>query len=282
LVSKVSRIEDIPFMPIEFFKTQKVVSGNRKEELIFRSSGTGGSPASLRFVSDTNQYIKAFTHAFETYGNYQDFAHFALLPSYLERGDSSLIYQVDYFIRHNHFHKGGFYLYDHEQLYNDLKINLAANIPCLLWGVSYALLDFASFLPAPLAQLHIIETGGMKGRREEMTRHELHQQLKNCFQADHISSEYGMTELYSQAYAIKDGRFQCPAWMRPLIFETNDPFKMAKKGKHGRIHIIDLANTDSCSFIATSDLGTLSDDGTFEVIGRMDNSDIRGCNLMMI
>lgn len=280
--SNISNSQDIPFLPIEFFKYHEVKSGTFVAEAIFESSSTGNAGISHHHVQSLLVYETSFTQSFNRFfGPHSSYCHLALLPSYLERQHSSLVYQVDYFIRHSVYADSSFYLHNHEELAERLTYNEAHNIPTVLWGVSFALLDFAQKYPMDLRGTTVIETGGMKGRRAEITRDELHNILTGAFSKQAIAGEYGMTELMSQAYAVTGGIYQCPPWMRVSAREINDPFTHAGPGKHGVLNVIDLANLSSCAFIATSDLGKVYSDGRFEVLGRIDHSDTRGCNLMI-
>ncbi len=273
--TNVSSIEEIPFLPIEFFKNHSVKSGHWKEEKIFQSSGTTNTGRSRHFVKDLNFYWHLSKKIFESwFGPIENIQIMALLPSYLEMGDSSLISMVDHFLTESD-PKSGYSLDSFEELI--LKLD-EKDTKKVLFGVSYALLDLSEKFQKPLKNVQIIETGGMKGRRKEITRKELHQNLRISFEIDEIHSEYGMTELMSQAYG-KNGQFQFPNWSKVLIRDINDPFSYVEDGKTGGINIIDLANIDSCSFIETKDLGRKHFRG-FEVLGRFDNSDVRGCNLM--
>lgn len=277
----VQSIEDIPFLPIELFKTHRVVSGNAPVQKVFRSSGTTGSINSSHHVSDLTCYEESFTRCFKRFfGAADKYCLLALLPSYLERNDASLVYMIEHLISQTKHPYSGFFLYNQEDLKNTLTRLDAMDQPVLLIGVTFALLDFAEKYPLQLNHALIMETGGMKGRRREMIREELHQRLKDGFGTDKIYSEYGMTELLSQAYYLEDKKFHPPPWMRVRIRDVNDPLQPAEDGSTGAINIIDLANLDSCSFIATADLGKAYPDGTFDVTGRMDQGDIRGCNLM--
>jgi hypothetical protein len=223
-----------------------------------------------------------FKASFEFHlNNVAKYCHLALLPSYLEREHSSLVFQINHFIQNSQFKESGFCLFDQSALAEQIRYNEEHTIPTILWGVTYALLDFAESFPMALKKTQIIETGGMKGKRKEIVREELHQILKNAFQIQSISGEYGMTELMSQAYSFENGRYKCPPWMRIMTREINDPLSSAPIGKNGVINIIDLGNLNSCSFIATSDIGKVFEDGAFEVLGRLDNSDTRGCNLLV-
>jgi len=282
--SKVSSIEDIPFMPIEFFKSHKVISGNKEVVRTFLSSGTTGSVQSKHMVTDLSVYEESFVKSFEKfYGPIEEYTVLGLLPSYLEREGSSLIYMVDYFIKKSNFKESGFYLNNIEELAEKLKELNGLKRKVLLIGVSFALLDFVEKYKMEMGDdIVIMETGGMKGRRKELLREELHSILKEGFSVDKIHSEYGMTELLSQAYSKGDGVFACPPWMKVIIRNTEDPFEFLGEKKNGGINIIDLANINSCSFLATQDLGRDLGNGEFEVVGRFDNSDIRGCNLMVL
>lgn len=276
----INQIKEIPFLPIRFFKSHEVISGSGKPEKVFTSSGTSGVRTSKHFVTDLNFYKESLRHSFfRFYGDFHDYTIFALLPSYLEREGSSLIDMVEFWV--NESGSGGFYLYNHEKLYNDLIEHDKSGRKAILIGVSFALLDFAEKFPMQLKNTIIMETGGMKGRREEMTRAELHKKLRNGLGVAQIHSEYGMTELLSQAYSQANSKFLAPSWMKVLIRDTEDPFYFLPNQKTGGINVIDLANLNSCSFIATDDLGKINADGTFEVLGRFDNSDVRGCNLMV-
>ena len=285
-LSDVNEIEKIPFLPISFFKTDEIKAGKFNAEVIFKSSGTTQTINSQHHVKDVSIYTQSFTTAFKKiYGDLQEWCILGLLPSYLEKGNSSLVYMVDDLIKQSQHPQSGFYLYDLEKLKKTLLSLERSNQKTLLIGVTYALLDFAEKFPMSLRNTIIMETGGMKGRREELTRMEVHDQLKKAFGKTEIHSEYGMTELLSQAYAKKEGRFQCPSWMKVLIRDDEDPLstQFSTSGVvSGAINIIDLANVYSCSFIATDDVGRLYPDNSFEVLGRMDGSDLRGCSLLTV
>jgi phenylacetate-coenzyme A ligase PaaK-like adenylate-forming protein len=279
----IKTVEDIPFLPIEFFKTHHVICGDKQPEIVFSSSGTTGSLTSKHYVQDLTLYEESFTKAFELqYGKISDCVILGLLPSYLERSGSSLIYMVNNFIKHSPHPESNFYLNNLEELYNTLQSLEAQGKKTLLIGVSFALLDFVEQYQMQLKHTIVMETGGMKGRRTELVRAELHEQLCQGFGVDCIHSEYGMTELLSQAYSKGSGIFECPPWMKIIIRDTEDPLTILPPNKNGGINIIDLANLNSCAFIATQDLGKLHANGRFEVIGRFDHSDIRGCNLMVM
>jgi hypothetical protein len=281
---EVRSLQRVPFLPISFFKNHRVASGDFNEEVIFESSGTTGSSVSRHFIKDLNIYRQSFRQAFTLfYGDPRSYCILGLLPSYLERGHSSLVYMVDHLIRESGHPLSGFYLYDHEKLSRTLVQLEASGQRTLLIGVTFALLDFAAKFPLPLQHTIVMETGGMKGRREELTRGKVHDILQKAFQCEKIHSEYGMTELLSQAYSTHNGLFQCPPWMRILIRDEDDPFTLhSRENARGGINVIDLANIHSCSFIATEDVGRLYSDGHFEVLGRMDSSELRGCSLMAV
>lgn len=281
--SNISHVEDIPFLPISFFKSHKVVTGTFKPEIIFTSSGTTGSEVSKHLVKNVSIYEQSYLTAFEVfYGAISDYCILALLPSYLEREGSSLIYMADDLINKSNHPDSGFYLDDLERLQKTLLKLEESNTKTLLIGVSFALLDMAEKYGLQLKNTIIMETGGMKGRKKEMIRQELHQRLQDGFGVPQIHSEYGMTELLSQAYSQENGLFYAPKWMKVLTRETEDPLSLQEPGKTGGINIIDLANVHSCAFIATQDLGKVHADGGFEILGRFDHSDVRGCNLMVL
>jgi phenylacetate-coenzyme A ligase PaaK-like adenylate-forming protein len=282
-VQKVKSLEQIPFLPIQFFKSHKVVSNENPIQEIFTSSGTTGMATSQHLVTDITLYEESYRKGFsEFYGNIEDYVVLALLPSYLEREGSSLIYMVEDLIQMTNNPESGFYLHNHDELIEKLirLDDLGQNV--ILIGVTYALLDLIEKHPFQLQNTIIMETGGMKGQRKEMIREELHEQLCQGFGVTAIHSEYGMTELLSQAYSLGNGVFECPSWMQILIRDTEDALTYVQEGKTGGINIIDLANINSCSFIATQDLGKKNPNNSFEVLGRFDNSDIRGCNLMVL
>ncbi|WP_417885284.1 acyl transferase [Zunongwangia sp.] len=279
----VTNIQDIPFLPIEFFKSKHIVSSEKNEEIIFTSSGTTGTKTSKHFVTDLAIYEKSFLEGFKTfYGNIEEYTVLALLPSYLERTGSSLIYMVDSLISKSNNPESGFYLHNLEELANKLQKLDRQGKKILLIGVSFALLDLIENHQFSLQNTVIMETGGMKGRRKEMIRQELHQVLKEGFGVSEIHSEYGMTELLSQAYSKGNGIFECPPWMRILTRDPEDALTPTKPNKTGGINVIDLANINSCSFIATQDLGRIISQNEIEILGRFDDSDIRGCNLMVL
>lgn len=281
--SAVNKIEDIPFLPIQFFKSHKVISSSEEIQVTFTSSGTTGQQTSKHLVTDLSIYQESFTKSFEHfYGKNEDYVVLALLPSYLEREGSSLIYMVDSMIKSSKSSESGFYLSNLAVLKKTLQSLELQKQKTLLIGVSFALLDFVEHYNMQLSGTVVMETGGMKGRRKELIRSELHNKLKAGFGVDNIHSEYGMTELLSQAYSKGDGIFETPPWMKVLTRDPEDALSIQKQGKTGGINIIDLANLNSCSFIATQDLGKVYANGGFEVLGRFDESDIRGCNLMVI
>jgi phenylacetate-coenzyme A ligase PaaK-like adenylate-forming protein len=279
----VKSLEQIPFLPIQFFKSHAVISSNNEIQQTFTSSGTSGITTSKHLVTDISLYEQSYRNAFsEFYGNIEDYAVLALLPSYLEREGSSLIYMVNDLIECSNNPNSGFYLHNYDELIANLieLDNSAQNI--LLIGVTYALLDLIEKQQFELKNTIVMETGGMKGQRKEMIREELHDILCNGFGVKSIHSEYGMTELLSQAYSLGNGIFECPNWMSVIIRDTEDALNYVENGKTGGMNVIDLANINSCSFIATQDLGKKHANNSFEVLGRFDHSDIRGCNLMVI
>ena len=285
----VDQIEKIPFLPISFFKTDEIKTGKFNAEVIFESSGTTQTINSHHHVKNISIYAESFTQTFENmYGKINDWCILGLLPSYLEKGNSSLVYMVDNLIKQSGHSQSGTFLYDHKKLSDTLITLENSGQKTLLIGVTYALLDFAEQFPIPLEHTVIMETGGMKGRRKELTRMEVHEQLKKAFGLNEIHSEHGMTELLSQAYSKKEGRFHCPQWMKVMIRDEEDPLSVSVPRFEtvppiaGAINIIDLANIYSCSFIATDDVGKLYPDMTFEVLGRMDGSDLRGCSLLTV
>jgi len=281
--SEVKTLAEIPFLPINFFKNHKVISSAEKEEVIFTSSGTTGSLTSKHYVTNLTIYEKSFMEAFQQfYGPIEDYVTLALLPAYLERKGSSLIYMANYFINHSKHPESGFYLDELSELGSLLEKLDKQGKKILLIGVSFALLDLVEKQNFQLKNTIIMETGGMKGRRKEMIRTELHAILSKGFGVDKIHSEYGMTELLSQAYSKSDGVFNCPNHMSLLIRDTEDALSYVEEGKTGGVNVIDLANLHSCSFIATQDLGKKTAENGYEILGRFDHSDIRGCNLMVI
>jgi hypothetical protein len=278
--AEVMELEEIPFLPIQFFKSHQVTSGGFSPEVVFKSSGTTGSVTSQHYVKDIAVYRLSFLSCFEAfYGKPSDSCILGLLPSYLERGDSSLVYMVNCLVQNSGHESSGFYLYDLKKLQETLLALEQRKQKTILFGVTYALLDFAASFSMPLQHTTIVETGGMKGRKKERSKAELYQQLQTAFCLNEIHSEYGMTELLSQAYAV-NGFYKTPPWMKILLREETDPFSFSQRT--GAINVIDLANIYSCSFIATDDLGRLHEDGSFEVLGRMDNSDIRGCSQLAL
>ena len=278
----INHYRQIPFLPIQFFKSHAIISDESKSEITFTSSGTTGSVTSAHFVENVNLYEESYLTAFNRfYGDIADWCILALLPNYSEREGSSLIYMVDDLIQKSKHHNSGYFLHNHEDLHHTLLQLKAKKQKTLLIGVTYALLDFVEKKAIDFPKLTVMETGGMKGKRKEMVREELHQVLCAGFGIEKIHSEYGMTELLSQAYSKGDGIFDCPPWMKILIRDTNDPLTLIDNNKTGGINVIDLANINSCSFIATQDLGKIIKNDSFEVLGRFDNSDIRGCNLLV-
>ena len=280
---EVRHYTEIPFLPISFFKTHSIIEDKAFADVVFSSSGTTGSITSKHYVQDVKIYEQSYLKAFELfYGGVKDSCILALLPNYLERGGSSLIYMVEDLIKKSNHPKSGFFLHNHNELNETLTYLKQRNQKTILIGVTYALLDFVEKYPTSFPELIVMETGGMKGQRKEMVREELHKVLTTGFGVTKIHSEYGMTELLSQAYSKGDGIFECPPWMKIITRDTNDPLSLLDNGKSGGINVIDLANFNSCSFIATQDLGKTFTDGSFEVLGRFDDSDIRGCNLMVV
>ena len=278
----VRTLEQIPFLPVRFFRTHAVMTTRFTPQVVFESSGTTGSASSRHLVRDAELYEHSFFKGFErVYGPVQDYCILGLLPSYLEREHSSLVYMVQQLIRRSGHPRSGFYLQEMAELSELLGELEARGQRTLLLGVTFALLDFAMAFPQPLRHTLLMETGGMKGRRRELLREEVHARLKEAFQVEAVHSEYGMTELLSQAYAERDGLFSCPPWMRVLVREEEDPLNVRTTGS-GAINIIDLANLYSCAFIATDDAGKVYPDGRFEVLGRMDGSDLRGCSLLVL
>ena len=282
---EVKSLDKIPFLPIEMFKNHQILDKNVSTELYFQSSGTTQMNLSKHFIADENIYQESIYKSFEQFiGKPEDFIFLGLLPSYLEKQNSSLIYMVDYLIKKSDKPENGYFLYNHEDLFK--LLNELKDKKVILFGVSFALLDFLDFCNSNSQifqfsnTLTVIETGGMKGRKEEMTKDELLKILQEGFKTDKIYSEYSMTELLSQAYSLGQNEYQCPNWMRVLMRNVEDPFSYEKEGKTGAINIIDLANIHSCSFIATQDLGKVVGD-KFQVLGRIDHSDIRGCSLLV-
>ena len=282
-VQKVKTIQQIPFLPIQFFKSHEVVSNSNPIQTTFISSGTTGMVTSKHLVTNVSIYEESYRKAFsQFYGNIEDYVVLALLPSYLEREGSSLIHMVDDLIQLSNHPESGFYLHNYDELIEKIIQLDQSGQNVILIGVTYALLDLIEKQSFQLENTIIMETGGMKGKRKEMIREELHQELCNGFGVKSIHSEYGMTELLSQAYSLGDGIFECPSWMQISIRDTEDALSYIREGKTGGINVIDLANINSCSFIATQDLGKKYSNGSFEVVGRFDHSDIRGCNLMVV
>lgn len=279
----VNQPEQIPFLPVSLFKTHQVKTGSYTPQAVFESSGTTGGSGSLHFIRDLSVYEESFLRGFRrVYGEPSRYCIIGLLPSYLEKGNSSLVYMTEKLIRESGHPHSGFYLHQHEQLAGLLSVLNKQGQPVFLIGVTYALLDFAAAFPQPLLHTIIVETGGMKGRRREMTRAEVHTLLKTAWDVNEIHAEYGMTELFSQAWSTGDGLFRCPPWMKVLLREEEDPLTVTTAAGRGCINIIDLANYDTCAFIATDDAGRLRADGSFEVLGRRDGSDLRGCSLLVL
>lgn len=277
----VGRIEDIPFLPVGFFKTHEIRTGSFIPETVFESSGTTGVVTSRHLVRDVGVYRQSFRAGFQQfYGPVRDWCIIGLLPAYLERSNSSLVFMVHELIGESGHPESGFYLYDQEKLYEVLQRMEAAGQKTLLIGVTFALLDFAERYSLLLKHTVVMETGGMKGRRREITREELHHFLRERLGVKAVHAEYGMTELLSQAYSAGEGVFRCPGWMKVMVRGEDDPLEVRRKGE-GLINVIDLANAWSCAFLATEDIGVLGEDGSFRVAGRVDHSDVRGCSLLI-
>jgi phenylacetate-coenzyme A ligase PaaK-like adenylate-forming protein len=277
--NQIKELSHIPYLPIQFFKTHKITSNNKIISHLFKSSGTSGA-RSINYVSDINLYEHSFRKCFEFfYGPIKNFVFLGLLPSYLEQKNSSLIYMVTDFIKQSEYQESEFYLQNYKKLHNTLIKLKKENKKTILFGVSYALIDFVEKFPTDINGFIVIETGGMKGRRKEITREELHSKLSVGFNVKNIHSEYGMTELFSQAYSSQDGVFKNPPWMKVLVRDINNPLSVSLKGK-GAINFIDLANADSCAFISSDDIGEVFNDSEYKISGRLSESDIRGCNLM--
>lgn len=280
---EVKHYQNIPFLPISFFKSHAVVSSSVPTEITFSSSGTTGQITSKHLVQEVSIYEESYNKAFEIfYGKPSEYCILALLPSYLERDGSSLIYMVDDLLNQSIHPLSGYFLHNHQELFETLNKLKADGQKTLLIGVTYALLDFTEQYQIEFPELIVMETGGMKGKRKEMVRAELHHLLCNAFGVKHIHSEYGMTELLSQAYSKGSGIFECPPWMKILLRDTSDPLSiLSQANTTGGVNVIDLANVNSCSFIATQDLGKIHGENSFEIMGRFDNADIRGCNLLV-
>lgn len=282
---EVDSLTKIPFLPIEMFKNHQILDKNVTADLFFQSSGTTQMNLSKHFIADEKIYQESIYKSFKQFiGTPEDFIFLGLLPSYLEKQNSSLIYMVDYLMKKSGKPENGYFLYNHADLFE--LLNTLQDKKVILFGVSFALLDFLDFCSSntqtllPSNTLTVIETGGMKGRKEEMTKDELLKILQEGFKTEKIYSEYSMTELLSQAYSLGNNEYQCPNWMRIMVRNAEDPFNYEKEGRTGAINIIDLANIHSCSFIATQDLGKITGD-KFQVLGRIDHSDIRGCSLLV-
>jgi len=281
--SSITNYLQIPYIPVEFFKNHKVISKEFNNGVIFTSSGTMGIQTSRHYVTDLSLYETSFINTFDLFfGSASNYVILALLPSYLERTGSSLVYMTDKLIKLSRNINSGFYLNEYKQLHTLLLKLKKQKQKVLLLGVTYALLDLAEQFPIDFPDLVLMETGGMKGKRKELIRNELHNKLKEAFGTTYVFSEYGMTELLSQAYSKGEGIFSTPPWMKILIRDVNDPLCILPYGKTGGINIIDFANLYSCSFIATQDLGKLYPNNKFEILGRFDSSDVRGCNLMVV
>ncbi|SHE65496.1 acyl transferase [Chryseobacterium sp. OV279] len=283
---EINSLEKIPFLPIEMFKNHQILDRNKSTDLFFQSSGTTQMNLSKHFIAAPDLYEESIYKSFEQFiGKPEDFIFLGLLPSYLEKQNSSLIYMVDYLMKKSAKPENGYFLYNHSELFE--LLNRLKDKKVILFGVSFALLDFLDsvesldFSIEGSQNLTVIETGGMKGRKEEMTKDELLKILQNGFKTDRIYSEYSMTELLSQAYSLGNNEYKCPNWMKILVRNAEDPFSYEQEGRTGAINIIDLANIHSCCFIATQDLGKTLPGDTFQVLGRIDHSDIRGCSLLV-
>ncbi len=278
----IHQLTDIPFLPISLYKNHNIRSVHTNEQMVFTSSGTTGQSQSRHIIGELSWYHQSLIQGFKlTYGPPTSYVFLALLPGYLERAGSSLVYMVNQLIAACQDPLAGFFLHADDKLARAIQATHEKGKQVFLWGVTFALLDSAAKGSIKLQPNDIVlETGGMKGRGPELIREALHEQLQTAFGVNQINSEYGMTELLSQAYAVKSGMFSCPPWMQVLIRDSNDPFSYLKAGKRGGINVIDLANYESCAFIQTDDLGKINADGTFEVLGRFDHSDLRGCNLL--
>jgi hypothetical protein len=281
-VHDITHLKQIPFLPIEIFKSEKIISGDLQVQKVFRSSGTTGSVNAEHHVCDLNIYRESLRRGFNRmYGSASDYVFLALLPTYLEREDASLVYMVQTLMEQSGHAQHGFFLHDYDALKNRINLLLNSQQRFMLIGVTFALLELAEHHQLNLGANPVVETGGMKGRRKEIIREELHDILKHRFNTTTVHSEYGMTELLSQAWSKGEGRYHAPPWMRVETMDVNDPFQPVAIGQTGVIRVLDLANVHSCSFIMTQDLGRIYADGSFEVLGRLDQSDIRGCNLMV-
>lgn len=280
--NKITTFQNIPFLPIRFFKEHKIISRKVNPLNHFESSGTTALTTSKHFYENPDCYEESFTKGFNAFfGEVSEFCILALLPSYLQQKNSSLIYMIQKLVELSGHPDSGFYLYNYNDLHQKISKLEQGGQKTMLIGVSFALLDLIENFRFNLKNTLVVETGGMKGRRKEMVREELHEILQLGFGVDKIYSEYGMTELFSQAWSAGDGLFKTPPWMKILIRDVNDPLSLIENHKTGGINVIDLANIDSCSFIATQDLGRSNSDGSFEILGRFDNSDVRGCNLLI-
>lgn len=280
--NRVRSLRDIPFLPISFFKTHTIKTGAWVPKTSFVSSGTTGRQASQLPVKDPGRYLHHAERCFEHFfGDLENYRFYALLPSYLERGNSSLVFMIDHFIKKSHSPAPGFYLNNVDDLLRDLAADDEKGRKPILWGVAFALLDLAERYHPDLSHCMVFETGGMKGRRQEIIRLELHSNLREAFGVQAVFSEYGMTELFSQAYSRGGSAFFCPPWMKIIARDITDPFAKGLLNETGGINVIDLANVDSIAFIETEDIGKVYEDGSFEILGRLDNTDVRGCNLMV-
>lgn len=279
----VHSLQQVPYLPIQFFKSHDVIVEGYTPEIRFESSGTTGAMPSRHLVADTQLYRQSFTRGFEHfYGPVNGYVILALLPSYLERRNSSLVYMAEELIKRSGQNASGFFLNQYEKLYDLLDVLKTTKRKTILLGVTFALIDFTIQYKIDFPQLIVMETGGMKGRMKEITREEVHTILRTGFDVEHIHSEYGMTELLSQAYSKGDGYFEAPPWMKINIRDLYEPQQLLQHGQTGGVNVIDLANLYSCSFVATDDIGQTFYNGSFKILGRSDNAELRGCNLMML
>ncbi len=280
--TKIASLSHIPFLPISFFKSHSVMTGKWEPQLEFSSTGTTGELTSKHSIKSLPFYLDHAQQTFEQFfGPMNDYHILALLPSYLERKGSSLVVMIEHFIRQSQSEDSGFYLFNQAELMKKMEVLRSSKRKVILWGVSFALLDLAEKFEIDLSHCIIIETGGMKGRRKEWIREELHSFLCKRFNVKQISSEYGMTELLSQAYSMANGLYKASQWMKICLRDINDPYQYLSFDRVGAFNVIDLANFNSCAFIETQDLGKIEQNGYFEILGRIDNSDLRGCNLLV-
>jgi hypothetical protein len=279
----ISKLEAIPFMPVGFFKTHQVVSGGKAPEFSFETSGSTGSLPGYHHVVDLNLYRQSAINGFEqVWGPLSEWCFLALLPGYIERPNASLVYMIQTFMEQSGHPDNGYFLHDFERLSTTIQRLQRQKAKVMLLGVTFALLDFSELHPADFSGITLIETGGMKGKRQELVREEVHQKLQKAFNLSKVGSEYGMTELLSQAWSLGGGLFRCPPWMRVFVADPNDPLAPVKRTGKGAICVLDLCNIYSCAFLATQDVGEVFPDGSFEILGRFDHAELRGCNLMAL